>query len=642
MDSKNEYYILYSPYSNKVQISSDYQETLKNWRQSSRISPVFPFSGDDKTINNIVNGTYYTLAFGFIDPNDFREYFQPQISSYYHFLTYGLMNNFIISESESFILEAQTWLKEKNTIYEMWKICNFEIKNKTVTEELDKEYNLNIDYTLFERNNKSLHPYLHEYIPLIKAVINKSHIFFPLILGELSNFHNTVEKVLLYDDNKFSLIMKMNFITTICASLSRFSSQLFSGVSTIAENPSYFWNHSLFGIGLPIIGIIRLKQYIELFSEQTQIVQRLELYNLIKNEKPCDDTLYNKDANFLKHQKVESKIHSAPKDFIKNIVCFSGRDGFKSSRATVSVPLISISACNSIAWSPMTLTHELCHQIAESALSWFYPPIELDDENADNNQENTKVFIEKFKDETRCDHLLDEIQIAFLKQLIQIHSIETKDISFSIKGFIVFLRDIKNSSHRLINEIITQLLDYKYFYDSNTTIYHRNIWVSWSMIPNINVNVEEYIFRTLCITMTKYIDDDDRYELAKRDLYEDLNALIKLYPHSNLLQETIRKMNDTSFWSSMKLRLAKHKSLILLLLSTLFSVDFAGKFGKDIAHRTGTGTKKYNFTYLDFTSTSISNPVDFLKTFSDEISYNSLRSYWVLYKLAFSKDNIYG
>lgn len=165
--------------------------------------------------------------------------------------------------------------------------------------------------------------------------------------------------------------------------LSRYTSQTFAGVSPITATECLYASHSLLGLGTATQALVNIRRFAAQAVGETDWIDRVDALAQI----PFDDLIQEIDRPDVGWQslrlssqnpfsvgywqKIEVVFESAverTKEKIKRpdarlplVVCYSGRDGFRSTQFSLTAPLEIVAGCNAYGWTPMTLTHEICH-----------------------------------------------------------------------------------------------------------------------------------------------------------------------------------------------------------------------------------------------------------------------------------------
>ena len=107
------------------------------------------------------------------------------------------------------------------------------------------------------------------------------------------------------------------------------------------------------------------------------------------------------------------------------IVCFSGRDGFRSTSFSLSAPLEVISGGNAYGWTPITLTHEICHVWITGFLSTIFP---------DPNDSNELERMTEIQNDTGVKNVLDDLRVAMCMSY-HLLDLEADKTPFERSGF---------------------------------------------------------------------------------------------------------------------------------------------------------------------------------------------------------------
>lgn len=209
---------------------------------------------------------------------------------------------------------------------------------------------------------------ISEYCPLVLSTLNRAGQFPAPFVSDLELVHDHVERTVASlshaPHGEPSAYQVLGQIITINAALARFSSQTFAGTSPIRQTECHFWSNSLLGIGVATLGLWKLNRFLEAKLGTKRLAARILSFqsvteNIPKLSKlPITDDIWTTDH--LKSAPGADQTTDPPA-LIPLLTYFSGREGFNSTETTISAPLASVSACNSLRWSLLTLTHEISH-----------------------------------------------------------------------------------------------------------------------------------------------------------------------------------------------------------------------------------------------------------------------------------------
>lgn len=327
----------------------------------------------------------------------------------------------------------------------------------------------------------------------------------------MSAFHAKMEEADGEGDNT-----KLSWLVNVNAALSRFTSQAFSGVSPISATECHFWSNSLLGIGLATQALVNIRRFTEIAVgdvDWIDLLDELDEEKLPKSwvslfrrsvNRPGDwldaellmkETLVKREAKALKQE-------SSKKERLPLIVCFSGRDGFRSTNFSLSAPLEVISACNAYGWTPMTLSHEIAHVWINGVLSVIFP-----------HPSDTvgMARMSEIAEGKNISTVLDDLKLAFYftySLLDREHSGTPADAALSEKTW----DELAGSHGREVNEMLTHILDYQFFYRQDEVRYIKSIWSSWDVIPNIKERIQSYLIRSACAMLSEKINHENGIE----------------------------------------------------------------------------------------------------------------------------------
>lgn len=309
-------------------------------------------------------------------------------------------------------------------------------------------------------------------------------------------------------------------LVQIAASLTAMISHAFSGAIPVLQSACPIRKYSLLGIGTAYFALSSLSTFVE------KIFQRYPVDTVIKKHfdtaPPVDifpgmvgydpskwaalDRTHTIDYHLAKVTAEQNKF---------NLVYFSTRIGFRESTYSITAPLQILSLSDDARWSPMTMSHELLHAHVRA----IWGAIFADPERnlpADSFNIYFDRFINDFEHGSTGEgrHLIDSLRSIILQYCIMKEVMEemapkaqeAKKLGIAsdrkVKQSIErptrdLLNDLLKSHYRIINEIIVQVLDFHYFYDCNKELYLGLLWESWSPVPVVIHEIEEYVLRSM-------------------------------------------------------------------------------------------------------------------------------------------------
>lgn len=364
-------------------------------------------------------------------------------------------------------------------------------------------------------------------------------------------------------------------LVQVSSALSYVVSQAYSGIVPILEHECQIRNYSLLGIGTAHNGLAALTEFCEL------TFQRYPVDTVVKQEfkkapgftfeyKPGEIPSDWKDPRF----NVDAYIRDVPPQISKlNLGYFSGRLGFRETQFTITAPLQTLTHSATARWSLMTLTHELMHAHVRSILSVIFP---LRGGNPEITfQEWYREFAESRKTlKPIPTSLLETVRFVILNYCLlkpgiddgasRIPGTPSKDkIQTAVRmPDATHLASRLQAFYREINEIFVHVLDFNYFFDCREEPYLMLLWESWSPVPTVIDNVDEYLLRSLVAISSRYSGNSlTRYEQAAEKLRSVLERLQSHSESSPLIGHALGRLQD----SNLKKQLLTKFSLAIYL-----------------------------------------------------------------------------
>lgn len=328
----------------------------------------------------------------------------------------------------------------------------------------------------------------------------------------------------------------VDYLIQINSSLAYVCTQALSGIVPILDNRCPFESYSLLGIGTAL--------------------QALDAFGAVVanafDSVPISDTIrkeFRKAAPFGPGHAIrdlEEQLLPPPRDVDAlaegvipstrrpHLFYFSGRLGFQEAQFSVTAAMQTLSAADTVRWSLMTLSHELMHaHVRELLGSLFYSSTDTPDSSS-----YTALFerYAKFcRERSAPESLADAVAFAIFNYCRWRIGIEhggpsvSGDSSTSEERVLLeadtLFRWLRHY-YRDINEVIVHVLDFHYFFHGNTTLYLDYLWVSWSTVPSVLVNIEHYLMRTVAAVGTKYRGKaSSRFDRAIADVRDTLREL---------------------------------------------------------------------------------------------------------------------
>ncbi len=626
-----------------VKIVSNIENAISAWEWSTRISPIFPLG----KVENPNFGNAENCRFYFVGPLDQR-YFPADIST---FLTFGTYNALFIARNIFEISKIEQFLKSRiDTPWEYWDILGDSVVNVQYSEKLkNSKPSSKIHFT--RSQSAALRSAQEENVTLLSASIAKAIRYYPQNAEELQLFADVFTKKVA--DSKIHEINKLSWLVNVNAALSRYTAQTFSGTSPILETECHFWTHSLLGVGLATQALTKIRRFVESAINKHNLIDKLVSLKKIPTQNffarkdgqyhqttylgnigPSSGADWDKISQIIGRYAKTTPIPKSDEKFLPLIVCFSGRDGFKSTTFSLSAPLEVISCCNTFGWSPMTLTHEICHVWVTGLLGKLFPNL-LDPKNVADLERFSKSGVAQ-------GNLFEQIQ-QYLYYCYTLLHIEYRDSLLqlitnpltpnSLAPNTLSSIEIIETYNLAINELLTHILDFQFFYGRDEELYINSIWSSWDVIPNIKDRLSDYIIRSAAALLVNNLNEDRACDTTLDHLEALLNKLHLNLSDSQYLEDAceLLKNERTMFLS----RLKKRAPLVRFAHTFFSDNNLAAELGsiKTTADGMLHAMKEKEFSHEN----AIGNPLKFISQFSNDKKFDRPEALWMLHHLAFAE-----
>lgn len=617
---------------NKFELRKSKRACLEKWCKTSRISPVYPLSSPPCHEEEFLK-EWYLLFFGPCHPFHFFNKISILTEEDNIWVGFGIYNIICATKSKSRADEMFKLLSAKNISCEIWTVKDSLIvySDTSIHNEIKPLFDYNVIRSIKKKYAPLKLPLL-EFSPLISSILAKSANLSKGFHEDLKKIHNDILNDL--TDEDFDINERFDILTTSNAALSSFCNQAFTGIYPITKTCASLSSHSLFGIGIAAIALWNVKKQIETFFEKMLITDRViafDQFDAIDINKPKNDGIWKND--YLIKVPINDQENF---DFQKMVPFYSGRDGFKSSMRSISAPLACVEASNMQSWSLITITHEMVHRITDSVLGILFE---------DLNDKQLSSLIEKLKDKTLCDNLLDSMKLLLIQGLVAIHSIKRFPNSLPQDSeFDPTLNNIQNAfktNERIINEVITHVVDCRYFYEQNPSFYIKALWTSWNTIPSISERVEEYLLRTLCGLMSNHLSRENNLKIVKSELDRGLEECLDPNSSNSFIEKALIHLRNDSTWEKLEKRTTAFIPIVRMASTFLFSEKLAGRYSQReevLTSKSGGSVRDgYPLKPLVFQRDKITNVLRFILRYADGRTFSRVQSLWVLYQIAFAK-----
>jgi len=648
LESKPSFLVLtFRPDKNRFQVtvSPDLPPIISCWQASTRLSPILGLKSYPLAESHAAcfegEAESFLILLGPMHPLKLAEC---ALEGDVCWITLGLYNCVIKPHDKGRFESIIAWLEAEGIRYETWILRSSLIESfgYSKIEVLAGDWRKELSTLAGNPVHPELLELIREFCPLMATAIGRSELSTPIlgkdiasankiILGELLQLPKEIDHNLLFETQ--------GLLTTINAGLSRLTSQAYSGFSPIISTECHFWSHSLLGTGTANLALANFVAYIRDKIASLRIPQRLEnLDNLKMLEKTfppvqrlrsvaAQDAFW--DGGYL--GQVNLSAGQLERPVFPVFTYFSGRDGFKSTLTTLSAPLASVSSCNSLRWSLLTITHEISHNVMKGVLAVLLP-------DPTSEEELNQAF---HLINAQPTDWLNELRSYLLNTLVRLHATEVLKIGEGDKRKFDAhnLRASLEKWHHEIEEIMSHVFDYLYFY-GNPEKYIRSIWLSWSVIPNISNRVPEYVLRTLCAVLTEHLRREGAEEITREQVSNVLKALRKEGNGGPYVDEAVSLL-ETRWEDSLLPGLKIRKNFVKIVKAFLFWREAAQEVMSETKIVSG-ATKRGGYPHRIniISDDKIENPLRFFEEYAVSMSPSFGHSQWVLQNLAHNYVNI--
>lgn len=601
-----------------------FDQAMAVCRAGFRISPIFVINKANPP-DFLVGSRTWILFLGPVHPGDL---YDPPCNRM--FLSLGLFNVLFFSETEEMRQAVRGFADSHQIRWEEWEIQGNQLAKVHFCSGVQIHHPLPpgvANPISSAEPTRGLVPAIREYRALMLTCVTQAQIFTPDVAPDLLLFDDLFKQAL-QDDSITDNVAKLGSLVIANASLSRFLSQTYSGTSPILETEVHFSTHSLLGIGIASLALMRIRRFIDEAFTRTRITDLLEaLHKLPAHSTPLlqslssTDEFWERDHLFGSGSTVgHTAIHQETKRYLPLLTFFSGRDGFRSTEFSLSAPLEAVSSCNSAPWTMQTLTHEVSHILVESVLATIVP--------RPDDMEGISSVIRSLQPTHAPTNLFDQLRafvcfgIWLLKSPDQTILQETLNESELAKCMI--------STWSELREILTHIFDFLYFYKKNGQSYIRAVWVGWDVIPNIQHRIPDYLVRCLCALHANNLRrGKDGLQITVDQLLEYLEAAMEEFSSATYIPRAIFELkNRRSYYLK---RLEKGAVLVKFVRYFLYSPTIERTLVRE-------PVGMENDDRMTFTTKRIANPLRFLEMTSAEKKGEAQRSAWMLTQLAFTKN----
>jgi len=610
-----------------VETFARFSDVVPKMREGSRVSPIF--SLNRSPVPKIPpKKQIWILFFGPVFPGNLQTDRLPQL-----YLSLGLLNIVCFCENAEQLKKATRYAEELKVYWEAWPIKQGKLDGPHSKIVVASHANLPKFLSIpLPDNSKHMRSAEREYQLLMNSSYAFAAKYIPDYAKELVDFDEILRGNL--NDPDIETGFKHGLLVNTNAYLSRQSEQTYAGTPPIIENDSHHWTHSLLGVGTASLAILRMRQFVSRAFVKSELIAKIK--NL-ENKNPFSKPLHQVDfkdpfwrldqlapVSDLTHSNQVEKTISSEKSnepVIPHITCFSGRDGFKSTDVSLSVPQDLLTSCNTSTWTLLTITHEISHILVSGILGVILPS---------PKQRGAIQEVVRNLDKTSEKNLLQQIQCLLAFAIWQMdREYDGTDLTEELLALLI------ERHWREINEILTHSFDFLYFYRKDAKHYVSSVWTSWEIIPNIRERIPDYIVRTLCALHTCNLSRKDGLSTTTAQLLRHLEELSKHTRDANYIRQACALLKGKQ--KEYRDLLARREFFVRIVRCFLYSQHVEKILARE--GLLGPGDKDgYPVKPLHFGTELIQNPLRFVETFCRDDEPDTLRSIWILEHLAFGKN----
>lgn len=608
----------------EIRVVPSVDSALQAWNSTTRISPIFPI--DNATFPPKAEGSLWFLFF--IGPVDIGTL---DLEGLRAFASYGVHNLVVATDVENDLAVRELLHKVSEIPWEAWTVRGTRIEDvafsplltsSTTTENLGVVAKLSLPPQLKSASE--------EYRTLNAVTRAKCVKYLPEFVPDIDDFDDVFQRTL--KNTNQHAVEKLAWLANVNAALSRFSSQTFAGTSPIRETECHFWTHSLLGIGTASQALTNIRRHHDSALGASRLAEKVAALADVPAGPKNLTQLGFTDAAWRKHLLSDVTLGPAdePQKFLKLIAYFSGRDGYKSTPFTLSAPLELITGCNTFAWTPLTLTHELSHTITSQLLG-----VLLKGAFGTKNQSQLEHLARLVnpRENYAPRNALEQAQKTLITAYVfldreNLSSEERKPSVVEPETVLPLIQRYRDE----MSELVTHLLDFQYFYGRDAQLYMTSLWESWDVIPNIQSRIDEYLIRTLVAVLSANQHVGSPVLATYEIVLKQLAALASRAVGGQYIALAHERLKSAP--ALFQERMQRRIHIVKLVLAFFYDPSTAA----NIARETPSAGGDYStFRGEELDSQQIRNPLKFLAKFSSDQQPNTRKSLWILHKLAFAE-----
>lgn len=623
------------PVRHSVAIFTSLETVLHQWKPATRISPIFGISRFGTAIPEPCE-FLGTSTIAFIGPTHPARILDLEKHINKAWLTLGSFNILVKLKSARHRPAIVDYCFRKSIPYEIWTLRNGWVAEVecSPTYSGSQEWKQEIADLTPENLHHVYSEALNEYGPLMASALSRCEKVIPELFGDLRLANRLTMEMLQSATSDADRYDQLSALITLNASLSRFSSQAFSGTSPIFETECHFWIHSLLGIGAANIALHRIRDFVSRTIGKFHIPVRVEKFAELNY--PGISVLTDHDARSVDYLEKATLTPSEQEEPLFPLIPYwSGRDNFKSSVNSLSAPLASLFSCNSLGWSLATLTHELTHSIVRGVLGVI--SFDLDD------PVEASLPAALYNTEGPLPNVLLDMRRTFVCCVMLL-----EDAEFVLAGLEIpkesDVREILRHWRTEVEELMVHVFDFLYFYGGDWKRYVPGIWLSWSAVPNLGERIQEYVLRTLTALMARDLDasSEEAVANAREDMLHLLNAQLpqmqKRGASTEYVNKAIAKLEND--WTAIRVLAIARYDIARFVRAYLYSDALGSEMQRELGLKVGRRSREgYKFKVREISATPLRSPLRFIETYTTNKRSSLSESVWMLMTIAFNTSH---
>lgn len=417
-------------------------------------------------------------------------------------------------------------------------------------------------------------------------------------------------------------------LVQINSALAYLVTQGYSGTVPILENVCPIQRYSLLGIGTAYFALAALAQSVEKTFEQfpidTIVAQKYDTTVGI----PVFQHLEEFDPSKWKRAECQMDTHLKGGvlqcEHRPKLVYYSGRQGFRETKCSVTAPPHMIAAASHARWSPLTLTHELLHGHVDALLAAIFTHGSDGFSSAGKAQAyaDLKADLERTPPTTtpnlkRCLRsivlnycLQADSYSSFASDSIRNDpSLENPRVQFGVPSAEIVWDSLRRH-YKQISEIMVHVLDYHYIYNCDQQLYLSLLWESWTAVPAVLQHVEAYLIRSVvAIGSAETGTLTERFDIALKTVRSTLELMLKRDTANVVVTKARQLIDDTTTVTRMRLQFKPAMYLADVTLNCLYSTQIFAAIMRDDLRDLSKESPIYRLETGSFTGDQVTSPV---------------------------------